>query len=249
MAVSPRGRSHSRYDADVTIAAFIPTDLGFDLCPWRVAMESDLLRHTHQLVPRVTTRVHDGVVVLQTRWLRKLDRRNSHTFSTGFVPENERGSGSRLMLSGTRSFRRGVPTGAVEHEHRMRAGSCRRDVPPSPRCSRCRSRLAGEISRRVISTAIPASRSTARKQITARHRSGITSKSTTAAGGIRHDDWAWSLPLIVLTMVSCARPRAHQRRRGPRSGSRYWIAVIARLFSAWLALCLTASAILYSCSP
>ena len=33
-----------------------------------------------------------------------------------------------------------------------------------------------------------------------------------------HDDWAWSLPLIVLTMViHVLGPRAHQRRRGPRS--------------------------------
>src|SRR5271166_1183903 len=105
---------------------------GDRFCPGARSNGSNFLRHAHQLVPCVTTRIHDGLVVLPNAVAEKVGPEKLPHILDRLEPR----SGSRFRriarkrqqadIVGNAQFRRGVPTGAVQHEHRMRA---RRNPP------------------------------------------------------------------------------------------------------------------------
>src|SRR6188472_4063061 len=95
--------------------------LDFDLGPGAGSDGSDLLRHAYQLVPRVTTRVHDGVVVLPNAVTEKVGPEKLPHILDGIQFWRIAWKREQADVVGDAQFRRCVPTGTVQHEHRMRA--------------------------------------------------------------------------------------------------------------------------------
>src|SRR6188472_3519092 len=95
--------------------------LDFDLGPGAGSDGSDLLRHAYQLVPRVTTRVHDGVVVLPNAVTEKVGPEKLLHILDGIQFWRIAWKREQADVVGDGQFRRCVPTGTVQHEHRMRA--------------------------------------------------------------------------------------------------------------------------------
>src|SRR5690348_8427367 len=115
----------------------IPAALDFDLCPWPRSNGSNLPRHAHQLVPCVTTCVHDGVVVCPYALAEKVGPKKLPHILDGIKFRRIARKQEQADVVGDTQFRRGVPTRTVQHEHRIRA----RRNPPAHVGQMCLHRL------------------------------------------------------------------------------------------------------------